>query len=72
MKPWVSVVQAGIEAGVIVEQAVKDVGHLARCTGDELRCEDADAVADMSVDRDGLVVMTEVPGIVGANEGARR
>ena len=65
-------VQAGIQAGVVVEQAVENVGRLPRGAGDDLGGEDADAIADVGVDGDGLVVVAEVAGVVGADEGARR
>jgi hypothetical protein len=50
-------VQAGIEAGVVLEQAVENIGRFPRSAGDELGREDADAVTDVGVDGDGLVVM---------------
>ena len=65
-------VLAGIEAGIVLEQAIKDVGRLPRGAGNELGGEDADPVADVGVDGDGLVVMAEVAGIVGTDQGSRR
>ena len=64
-------VQAGGEAGVVVEQAVENVGRLPRGTGDHLGGEDRDPVTDVSVNGYGFVVVAEVSGMVGADEGAR-
>ena len=65
-------VKAGIQAGVVVQQAVEDPGRLARGAGDDLGGEDAEAVADVGVDGDRLVVVAEVAGMVGADQRARR
>jgi hypothetical protein len=61
-----------IDAGVVVENAVENVCGLARRAGDDLGGIDAEAIGQMRVDADRLIVIAEVAGMVGADQRTGR
>ncbi len=62
----------GAQAGVVIENAIENVGGFPGRTGDDLGGIDAESVTEMGINADGLVVMTEISGMVGTDECAGR
>jgi len=62
----------GVQTGVVVENAIENIGGFPRRTGNDLGGVDAKPVAEMGINADGLAVMTKVSGMVGTDQCAGR